>query len=297
MSFSIQCDPLTWMRSSVLFLYDRCWDFASRLFLIFERCVSTFPSNPTLTHRTITVGGVENTGNSCIFAAILQDFAALPHVYDPLLLSPLKKSSDETELRFVTRQAMQQCLRHCIGKIRSGNLVEDAEVRNLAEHLQHLGWQGHLSSAWHCCLSRLAPGLFPVSHFGVYDLYEKTLKYLLPQNPQFLGKIVLAGKEDTRSFSEFFASHPELQKGNLQKLWRIALNQPPATLEEHLVVGSRAFSLQVVHAFRTTPLGKHVVVYRKVEGEWICCDDTQITRAAPAASDHIYTVVYESRPL
>lgn len=228
---------------------------------------------------------------------MLQDFAALPQIYDSLLSSPLQKGLNESATRFAVRQAAQQTLQRCVDSIRSGKKVEHIEVKALAGQLQELGWQGHLSSAWRCFLHRLAPSFFPLPHFSVYELYEKTLHCLLEQVLSAPLQIVLTGKEDSRSFSEFFASHSELSKMRAPTLWRVSLNASPASMDEKFQIGSWEFSLRLVHAYQMTPSGKHVVVYRKSEGEWVCCNDTEITHAAPSATDSIYTVVYESQRL
>lgn len=293
----MRCGVIAFAQTICLRFWEQCRAFGSALLSLFQRNVPCLAHSHSMDHRTVRVGGVENIGNTCIFSVMLQDFAALPQMYDSLVDSPLEKGLDEPEERFLVRQAMQQNLRRCVESIRSGNRVEHAEVRTLAQQLQGLGWQGHVSSAWRYFLFRLAPSLFPLPSFSVYELYEKTLHCLLEQVPSAPLQVVLTGMQDNRCFSDFFASHPEFSKMHSPTLWRVSLNTSPASLEERFENGPWEFSLRIVHAYRNTSSGKHVVVYRKNEGEWICCNDAQITQAAPSAVDNIYTVVYESRRL
>lgn len=291
------CGLITFAQATCLQLWEQCRAIGSALLSVFQRNVPDLTCNHTLSHRKVRVGGVENTGNSCIFAAMLQDFATLPQIYDSLLYSFPRKGPEELESRFIVRQTMHQCLVRNVEKIRSGKQVEHAEVRTLAEQLQRLGWQGHLSSAWRCFLHRLAPGIFTLPHFNVYELYERTLNCLLEQKPLAPMQIIFTGKENTRSFSGFFASHPQFSKMDIPVLWRVSLNTSLTSLEERFQIGVWEFSLRIVHAYRMTPAGKHVVVYRKCEEEWVCCNDTQTTLAIPPATDNTYMVVYESRRL
>lgn len=293
----MHCDVIAFAQATCLQLWEQCIAGGSALLSLFQRNIPDLAHPHSLADRTIQVGGVENTGNSCIFSAMLQDFAALPQIYDLLLSSPLSKGPDEPAPRFAAREAMQQNLWCCVEDIRSGKRVEHAQVRTLAEQLQGLGWQGHLSSAWRCFLNRLAPSIFPLPHFSVYELYEKTLHCLLEQVDEAPLQIVLTGKQDSRPFSEFFATHSEFSKMDAPSLWRVAVNASPDVLEEQFQIEDWEFSLQVVHAYQMTPSGKHVIIYRKSDEEWICCNDAQITQAAPSAADTIYTVVYESRRL
>jgi hypothetical protein len=290
----MHCDFVAFAQGCCLQLWEQSRAFGSALLSLFQRTVPDLVHSHSLAQRTVQVGGVENGGNSCIFSVLLQDFAALPKVYDSLLFSPLQKGLKESETRFSVRQAAQQRLFGCIQAIRSGQQVEVAEVRVLAEELRELGWEGHVSSAWRCFLHRVAPSLFTLPHFSVYELYE-TILHCLSEQAVSSPVIMLTGKQDSRPFSEFFTSHSSEMRS--PTLWRVSLNTSPAALEERFEIGSWEFSLRLVHAYRNTPSGKHVIVYRKHEGEWICCNDAQITQAAPSSSDHIYTVVYESRPL
>jgi hypothetical protein len=146
-------------------------------------------------------------------------------------------------------------------------------------------------------LTSLSSKSFSLPYFSVYELYETTLHCLLEQASFLPLQIVLTGKQDTGSFSDFFAFHPEFSKTRSQTLWRVSLNASSTFLEERFQIGSWEFSLKVVHAYKNTSFGKHVVVYRQVEEKWICCNDTQITQSVPSASDIIYTVVYERRHL
>lgn len=291
----MRCNGVAPAGVSWLQLREQCRAFSSTLLSLFQRHVLCLTCGHSLAHRTIRIGGVENVGNSCIFSTMLQDFAALPQIYDSLFSTPLQRGLNEPATRFAARQAVQRMLWRCVEKIRSGQKVRHAEVRALADLLQKLGWRGHFSSAWRCFLHRLAPGLFSLPHFSVYELYEKTLHCLVGQMSSIPLQVVLTGKPNSLPFSAFFASHPEFPRMRVPSLWRISLNTSPALMEENFQIGLWKFSLRLVHAYRNTPSGKHVIVYRKSGEEWVCCNDTQITRAAPSATDSIYTVVYESR--
>lgn len=293
----MHCGVIILAQTICLQLWEQCSSFCLALFSLFEQNVSDLTHSHSMGERKVRIGGVENTGNSCIFSAILQDLAALPQIYDALLSSPLQRGLKESESRFATRLAVQKILYSSILNIRAGKQIEQKEIKALAERLQNLGWQGHLSSAWRCFLHRLAPNLFSLPLFSIYELYETTLYCLLEEAPFFSQQIVMTGKLEPGSCSDFFASHPEFGKTSPHTLWRVALNTPLTDLEESFQIGSLEFSLRLVHAYRNTEFGKHVVVYRKSKEEWICCNDTQITPSAPSALDTIYTVVYESRQL
>jgi len=294
----MRCDAIVFIEACCYYVWERCCvashALGASLFSLFQRNLPDLSSAPSLAPRKIRVGGVENLGNSCIFSAMLQDFAALPASHDALLSAPLQQGLQEPTARFVTRLAIQQRLSSCIQRIRSGLLVEYSEITALASELQNLGWKGHLSSAWSCFLYRLAPSLFSLPHFSVHELYEMTLSCLLEQVSTAPYRMVLTRKQDTRPFFEFFVSHREYSRATQPTLWRVAVDTPPAALEEQFQLGTCLFSLQVIHAYRDTPYGKHVVVYRRHEGEWISCNDADITQSAPSAQDTIYTMIYES---
>lgn len=293
----MRCHIIAFVHTSCLQAWGQCKvhcrAFGSTVLSLFQRNIPDLSHSHSMAERTVQIGGIENMGNSCIFAVMLQDFAALPHVYDPLLFTSVQQGLNESQERFVIREAVQQNLRCCIANIRAGGRVRYTEIRRLAEQLQKLGWQGHPSSAWRYFLYRLAPSLFPLPHFDVYPLYETTLNCLLEQKSSF--PMVLTGKKDARSFSTFFASHAQFSTMSCPTLWRVALDASPTVLEEQFQIDSWQFSLQILHASRNTSYGKHVIVYRKNEGEWICCNDTEVTCTAPSAQDNIYMAVYESR--
>ncbi len=277
------------LQASCFCLWEQCRAIGSTLLSLFQRSLPCFFHTASLVPREIKIGGVENTGNSCIFAVILQEFAASNT--DFLLSVPVKQGPDESEIRFSLRRDVQECLRNYINRIRLGQEVKRSEVRLLAEKLKALGWQGDLSSSWwYSLLHRLAPQIFPLPHFSVHELYETILSILLEGDVSMPCRIVLSRKEDARPFPEFFASHPF--NAHAPSLWRVALDDSPASLEEYFQIKDSNFSLQVLHAYRTTPRGKHVVIYRKYEEKWICCDDTKITWGKPLANDKIYMAVY-----
>jgi hypothetical protein len=229
---------------------------------------------------------------------LLQEFATLQHLYHSLLSQPLQKCTAEPESRFAARKGLQESLNSCLNHINSGQRVTQTQIKELAKHLQTLGWQGQLSSVWRYYLHCLAPTLFSLPLFSIYELYETILGCLLAGNPFNPLKIHLTGKEDTDGISSFFESKSKLIDSPAPILWRVALSKPSSPLPElSFRIKSSEFSLSVIHAYRDTWLGRHVVVYRRSQEGWICCNDTKITHAAPSASDTIYTVVYESHPV
>ncbi len=264
----MHCSWLAYGQAGGLYFWEQCRACGSVLLSIFQSTVPDLSPRLSLSHRTIQLGGIENTGNSCVFSVMLQELAALPQIYDSLLVP--------------SEQPLQECLLRCVRSIRSGTRVSQAEVHALAAQLQKLGWQGSLSSAWRCLLSRLAPQLFPLPLLDASDLYQKTLGYLLEQAESVPRQFILADKE----FQPHLEKHPSL--------WRVPLTNSPRLLEEQFQAGPLLFSLRVIHAYRTTPFGKHVVVYRQQEGEWICCNDTEITRHPPLPTDTLYEAIYAS---
>ena len=282
---------------SCLYFWQPLESFCRSLFALFQKTLFCCPQGSSLADRQIKIGGVENTGNSCIFSVMLQDFACLPQVYDVFLQYPLQKSDEEDEQRYQNREALRQSLYRSIVEIRSGVRVEKKEIEEIASHLQTLGWTGNLGTLWQRFLHWVAPCIFSLPQFSAYELYEKTLALLVAgQSSEY--QIVFLQKEDVEiSFPQFFANRTEVQKCYYPLLWRVTPKEHRvARLDTSFVVNGRQFSLKCIHAYQETSSGKHVIAYRPYEGQAVCCDDTSISAVETLPLDHLYTLVYESLP-
>src|SRR3989338_7182271 len=254
----------------------------STLSPLFQRILFFFSHSPSLRHRKVTVGGVENAGSSCIFSVMLQEFAFLPAHYDAFLEAPLPRGEGENAIRFGYRQAAQKCIWRAVQSIRAGMTVEKKEIRELACLLQRLGWEGALSSLWARLLHWLAPSVFPLPLYSAFGLYEKVLSLLLETVPPERAptQFVLLG--DEKAFSSVV---PVAERGQ-RMLWR--MSHPTRVLRDEFDEGAHPFSLKLLHVYRDLP-DRHVVVYQKRPEGWLLCDDANITPAALLPSDSIYT--------
>jgi hypothetical protein len=261
----------------------RCF---SSLFSIFERKVSVI-ANTSGSQRTYTLGGVENCGNTCIFSSLLQDFAALPEAYNIFLNSPS------------AHEKFRQHFKSAIENIRAGKTVKKEEVVKLASLLRSLGWEGRVvSSLWRRWLHRLLPCIFSPVYFSPYALYEIVFKNLIAISAVSTHQFVFAGKENRKlPFSQYFQSRAEIKNSKDRFIWRVVPKGGSVPhLEENFQEGQQQFTLKIVHVYQKTFSGKHVLVYRKLGNEWVCCNDTKITAVKKLPTKNIYAVVYASQP-
>lgn len=278
------------IQSENSFSRERCGGRLASLFSLFQKAAPvSSDSSGSLSPRKITIGGVENVGNSCIFSVLLQEFAALPALYDALLLTPLVQGETESSDRFKARQDLQRSLYASVQKIRNSKTVGSCEIRHLVATLQSLGWEGKLPSFWQRLLHRIFPSLFPLPFFGAHKLYDDVLGLLLETFPTCL-PLSLDSKENNRDFPSFF----EKRECRKNMLWKVALNGFAPPLEEQFAIGEVQFTLRLVLAYQNSRYGNHVVAYHKVEDTWICCSDLEITRVSSLPTDNVYGVVYES---
>lgn len=285
------------VRTECYQIWERCKRTLASLFGLFQRATAPLAYDhvsPPLAGRKIAIGGVENVGNSCIFSTMLQDFAAEPAFYDTFFTSPLQQG-DEDQTRFALRQQLQRHLYNCIRELRAGNTVKKENVRQLAHLLQQLGWNGHLVSSWRLFLNRIAPTLFPIPVFSPHHIYDTVLAlFAEASNPAH--RIVLMGKDLNTPLEKLIENSPAFRDNQQQTLWKIAVDpQENLQLQEQFQLQDSQFSLKLVHLFLKTPHGNHVLVYRKENEGWVCCNDAQIMAVKTLPSTNIYSVVYESR--
>lgn len=268
------------------------------LFELFKRVVYT-PSScheSFQPYREITVGGIKNVGNTCIFSVLLQEFAALPSYYDFFLSTSLVRRQDEAESEFLQRKILQEHLRDCIRKIRSGQTVTSEEMHPVALLALQLGWQHHDMTLLHRVLYRWAPTIFPMPPADPTSLHLFLLNVISdsPETPLIVG----LGKR-TVTYQEAFENSSIMQSCQDVALCRIihseAQIKETVILPERIETQNRQYSLQLVHVFKETGIG-HVIVYRKVNDQWLCCDDANVYAVKALPPTDIYTVVYASQP-
>jgi hypothetical protein len=272
------------------------------LFELFQKAISP-NSEPnlsfsSLSHRNIKVGGVENSGNSCVLSALLQELAALPDFYDLFLTTSLQQGVAEPKSIFLSRNELQAHLKHCVNLVRSGDQVSKKDVCRLSALLMQLGWQHEVPYSRRI-LHQWAPTIFPLPLANPYELFERVLALFSEDssliNQIDLHQIALLSRNSSVSQRQFFEQSPILENTTKPILWRIA-EDPDVTmnLEENFQIKNRIFSLKVVHVCQDTPRGKHVVVYRKEGGHWIYCNDARLCQAPALPLTNIYAVVYDS---
>jgi hypothetical protein len=263
----------------------------NRISLLFQQIIKSFTPNPPSLEGRVTFGGVENAGNTCIFSVMLQDFAALPKYYDAFIYGSLLQGEGEDAAHFDKRKEVQKLLQRSIQAIRRGSTVKKEEVQKLAHFLQGLGWEGSLPSLWRRFLHLVAPCLFPIPEFSVFKLFEKTIGVLthsIFESRSAASIVFLSGADVENAISTFLSREESV---NHQALWRIA-TEPGKPILEEVKVGKRTFTLRLAHAEKKGRFGNHVVVYRKGERGWLCCDDTRITAIKELPLHSIYSLVY-----
>lgn len=274
----------------------------SSLLSVFKKGLPCFFEPRSLSTRKLFLGGVENSGNSCIFSSLLQDFAALPEVYDSFLFRPIRQGENEDQGHFELREQLQQTLAYSVSEIRAGFTVKKSEIETLASLLQALGWKGFLAPLWRQWLHRLAPSIFSSILHSPLELYEKAFSLLAETfDDQKVGAahhIVFSAKEDARlPFSHYFQARPEIKNKIDRFLWRVVpQDHAQLKLEENFRIQKQQFSLKLIHAYQKNSSGNHTVVYRNLGSEWICCNDTVIRKVDTLPIKNIFTVVYESQP-
>jgi ubiquitin C-terminal hydrolase len=239
------------------------------------------------------MSGVENAGNTCVLSSLLQELASLGGYYDVLFNTQLDQAKQESTDDFASRKALQKALKAAIEHLRSGRVVSASDVQEITRLLLALGWQKDTISSVRKCLHAWLPKLFFVPLSDPLELFEKIVS-LFPEAQHSTKQVALACKTAGVSIRTLFEKSPLLDTSSL---WRVAATfDAEEPLEEECTVGSRQFSLKLVHVRKETIGGYHVTVYKKQDKEWLCCDDAQISieKIAPLASQ-IYALVYESR--
>ena len=275
-------------------------EWVSSLVGLFQRAVSPSrqPSSTTLSHLNITMGGVENAGNTCIISVLLQEFAALPNYYDMFLSAQLQQGVEESESDFYHRQALQAHLSHCVNQLRTGITVSRSDIRQLSKLLVQLGWQRDTTSHLRRILHEWAPALFTLPTSDPYELYQKIL-LLFPEVSSTSHELQLMTRVTTAAHQQLLAQrqHSLDHDPAPHILWRVDEQaiDGELSLQEDLQIDDRSYSLKVVHVVLERPEGNHVIVYRKENDHWICCDDARVYRVEALPSTNIYAVVYDSR--
>lgn len=275
-------------------------EWVSALVELFQRTVSSprLPPSNSLAHLNLSMGGVENAGNSCIISVLLQEFAALPNFYDLFLNVQLEQDIGESESDFRHRQALQTHLALCVNQLRTGLTVNKDDVCQLSKLLVKLGWQRDTTSHLRRILHEWAPGLFPLPTSDPYVLYEKIL-LLFPEVTSASHEIQLLTRISTAAHQQLFEqSQQSLSPDHAPHiLWRINEQDfnGEIAIQEDLQINERTYSLKIVHAVLTRPTGNHVIVYRKENNHWICCDDVRVYRVNALPSTNIYAMIYDSR--
>jgi hypothetical protein len=275
-------------------------EWVSALVELFQRTVSPPrpPPSHSLAHLNLTMGGVENAGNSCIISVLLQEFAALPNFYDMFLNAQLEQGVGESESDFRHRQAFQTHLSQCVNQLRTGLTVNKNEVCQLSKLLVQLGWQRNTTSHLRRILHEWAPGLFPLPTSDPYVLFEKIL-LLFPEVTSSSHEIRLLTRISTAAHQQLFEqSQQSLSPDHAPHiLWRVNEQNfnGEAALQDHLQIDDRTYCLKIVHVVLDRPTGNHVIVYRKENDHWVCCDDARVYRVDALPSTYIYAVIYDSR--
>jgi hypothetical protein len=251
------------------------------------------PSSPychaDLSQRRITCGSVENAGNTCILSVILQEYAALPEAYHAFLKTPLIQRQDEGEHAFIKRKRLQELLADSVDAIQSGKTVIKKDVLQITYLLVQLGWLKDADPLWRLKLYEWAPNLFPLPISDPYALYD-TLLALYPEGASNY-KIALLANTAHVAHRHLLELSPFMDVQE-EMLWRVAEDRTiDVDLEESFQVDRRLFSLKLVHVFENTPQGAHVVIYRKLKEEWICCNDAKVSCVKTLPIKNIYTVI------
>ena len=267
----------------------------------------------SLSNLKIKLGGVENTGFSCTFSVMLQEFAAAPNYYDSFFTDPLQRGTSETDNRFALRGTLQKRLLGHIQAIREGKTVPKADIKELSVLLKSLGWKGDISpSLWHLLLHQLAPSIFPSTLPDPHEVYGSIINFLLEgqeslhhnthllkQNaPKDTNGLKQASATDINAFlqNQSISLQEQLAQKihqNLPKnsLWKILDPIVQGSLEEQFKINDHQFSLNFALEFQKT----HVVAYRKLENMWVCCNDDRITAVVSPPTKNLYAVIYECR--
>lgn len=274
-------------------------EWVSLLIELFQRTVSflRLPSSTSLAPLNLSVGGVENGGNTCIISALLQEFAAMPDFYDMFLNAKLEQSVSESESNFRHRQALQAHLSHCVNQLRGGITVNKRDICQLSRLLVQLGWQRDIAPPLRRILHDWSPELFPLPMSDPCELHEKIL-LLFPEAASESHIIRLLTRVSTVAHQQLFEQFQHgLSTDHAHILWRVNEQDfhGDIALEENLQIGGRTYSLKVVHMVLEKPQGNHVIVYRKENGHWICCDDARVYRVDAIPSTNIYAVIYDSQ--
>jgi hypothetical protein len=266
------------------------------LFELFQR-IASLPARSSpipLSHRNIKVGGIVNSGHSCTMSVLLQEFAALPHFYDALLSAPLQQQPEESPCHLTQRKELQSQLHLCVTKVRSAQLVSRNDVSHLMTLLLELGWQNETTSALQRALYKWAPGIFTLPFADPYQLFEKVISFYPEASSD--AKIALLGRTSAVAYRQLFEQSPVIECKNDSILWRVAEDYDATIeLQENLQIKNRFFSLKLVHELVRTPRGNHVVIYRREQDKWICCNDVHVFQVSSPPLKNVYAVVYESQ--
>lgn len=248
--------------------------------------------------KKITIGGIENTGTSCGISVLLQEFASLPSYYDYYLVTPLQQRTDESSSLFAKRNEFQECLKQCVNDVRDGTGVKRHQISQLSLLLSQLGWKVK-RSVRHLFLKTPNPQEIYDKILAVFTGFSSDQKEFSEYPPKSLGDsydIALLGREPLSSFDQVINESSVINSNSTNILCRIAEIKLGGTLlcPDAFELGKRKFTLKLLHVYQSSYTTKHVIIYRKEEGLWFCCNDENIYRVDSLPLNHIYIAVYDS---
>lgn len=273
-----------------------CASFTS-LFGLFQKTVHVEPhSTLVLEPSRIKISGIENAGNSCILSVFLQELAALPEVYAVFLTTPLQKREGESDYAFAKRKELQQILIECTNTLNAGDLVKKSDVCRLSKVLVQLGWQAETTSFWRRFLHKLAPQLFSLPLSNPHQLFDKFFSIFSEVHSPY--QIALLARTSPVSLEQIIKQTSSINNEHDDILWRVVEDsEVEQSLKEKFQLGNRLFRLKVVHIVQKTSTGNHVMMYQKIEDQWIGCNDATVYKVSTLPTKNIYAGIYASHIL
>jgi hypothetical protein len=246
-----------------------------------------------LSQDRIKVGSVENAGNTCILSVLLQEIAALPELYDACLYSKLQPCPHETPQSLKLRQQLQKHLADCISKLRLNLIVNKKEMQQLSHLLLSLGWLANSTALWRRLLHQWAPSIFSLPLSSPHEAYDTFLS-LFAEYPSH--KMILMGQNSAFSVRQILKKEQALSGQSKQVFWRIACNPDNKVFfPRQFKHQNYIYQLRLVHVKQMD--ARHVILYRKEQKRWLCCNDTSIQVADSLPKQGIYALMYSSNKI
>lgn len=304
-------------RSPLLYVASSFSTAFCTLTALFHRTISALThcfkgQSSSLSSRLIGIAGIQNAGNTCVLSVLIQDLSSETHFTDFMLGKTLRKVPEESPAKFETRLKLQAHLKRCVDKNRNGKLITRSEMRQLRQYLCDAGWDEPVQPIWQRILNDISSHLFPPRQARPFHLYH-TLRILFEEK-DYKYPNVSEGLYKTWDASSAHAQAPIVHaeytpdtSGPLQKylaalplndraervLWRIRnIGYMKLThLPERVETGTHTFVLKQIHIHQKN----HVMLYRKVDRQWINCNDDTLSQAKSLPEDGIYALIYEAR--